>query len=252
VSVASASSPAVSAQPATGVLPTPSDPQAADGTPGLVLSKSELVDPVFRIHIKGVALERIVHMLQWQRSEGGKPGYDQVWSSERIGPEGLDAAHANTMDFPFNGERWWTQDATLDGHAVSAEALAVLDRQEAWWTLKPDVSQMPGNLAASFQPDGVMLSTSQDPAHPQVGDIRVEWRVIRNPPAPAGIALVDGVWKTAPAATPATEVSPASPHVLPVGTDTSQPNAWLGLRAYWMIAVAAGLLLIVLLWRRMR
>jgi hypothetical protein len=190
-------------------------------------------------------------MLQWRKVDfPAPPHYEQAWTAERVDSNGFDAAHRNPGDLPFNGERWWTAEPKLDGHPVSTDVLAALD---AWTPLKPDLTQLPTNLAVSFQPDGDWLSTSQDPAHPQVGDVRVHWRVIEHAPAPAGTMLVAGRWEL-PAratATPATVSSP--PTSAAVNRDV---RAWVQSLfgdhlAWWVVgAVVLGLLLLALKRRR--
>ncbi|MBS0212479.1 MAG: hypothetical protein JSR26_04755 [Proteobacteria bacterium] len=198
----------VQATPA--VLPTP--PQAIAAHAGSTIqSASDVADPVFGIHARAIGLERVVRLRQWQRKAGG---YEQVWSSDRIGAEGMDAAHANPAEFPINGQRWWAKDAKVDGLPLTAAVLTAVesaaDAQGGWAMLKPDPSQLPPNLAATFQPDGDALSTSQDPAHPQIGDVQVQWRMIASAPMPTGAVLIDGHWDMPASGAPAASASAAS------------------------------------------
>jgi hypothetical protein len=39
----------------------------------------------------------------------------------------------------------------------------------------PDLSHLPANMAATFQPQDGTLVTSADPARPRVGDLRISW-----------------------------------------------------------------------------
>ena len=162
-------------------------------------------------------------MLQWQRDAQG--AYVTRWSAAQIDSSGFDKQHANPAELPFNGERWWTRDARLDGQPVSPDLLAALD---AWQPYAPNLSQLPPNLAASFGfdhdglenggpdgggRDGSWLSSSQDPKHPAVGDVRLRWRILERASPPAGVALRDGRWDlavTGVAATPKSALAPSA------------------------------------------
>ena len=239
--------PANAAQPPA--MATQTTPQ------GQVESAAAVADPMFGVHAKVIGLERSVEMLQWRKVDfPTPPHYEQAWTAERIDSSGFDAAHRNPGELPFNGERWWTAEPKLDGHPVSADVLAALD---AWSPLKPDLAQLPTNLAVSFQPDGDWLSTSQDPAHPEVGDVRVRWRVIEHAPAPAGAMLVAGRWEMPAKATTAAS-SAAAPSPSASTAVDREVHAWVQ-RMFddpltWRIAggLVLASLLLLLAWKRRR
>ena len=245
---------AQSPAPANAATASAATPPPALQTPqGQVESAAAVADPVFGVHAKALGLERGVEMLQWRKVDfPAPPHYEQAWTAERIDSSGFDAAHRNPGDLPFNGERWWTTEPKLDGHPVSTDVLAALD---AWSPLKPDLTQLPTNLAVSFQPDGDWLSTSQDPAHPQVGDVRVHWRVIEHAPAPAGAMLVAGRWelpaKTTTAATSAAASSPSASTA-----QNGEAYAWMqrmfGDHLTWWVVGGLVLALLLLAWKRRR
>ncbi len=218
---------------------------------GQVESTVAVTDPDFGVHANALALERRVEMLQWRKVNFPAPPHDeQAWIAGRADANGLDAMHKNPGDLPFNGARWWSADPKLDGHPVSTDVLAALD---AWAPLKPELSQLPTNLAVSFQPDGDWLSTSQDPTHPQVGDVRVRWRVIEHATAPTGTLLIAGRWELPPAkpttATPsAAASSPATP--------STGAGGWMqrmfGNHLVWLLVAGLVLALVLLIWKRRR
>jgi len=245
---------AQSPTPVGATTATAATPSPATQTPprGQVESAAAVADPVFGVHAKALGLERGVEMLQWRKvGFPAPPHYEQAWTAERIDSSGFDAAHRNPGDLPFNGERWWTVEPKLDGHPVSPDVLAAL---AAWTPLKPDLSQLPTNLAVSFQPDGDWLSTSQDPAHPQVGDVRVHWRVIERAPAPAGTTLVAGRWElpVGAAAAGASAVAPPSASTVPDGEVGAWVRRMFGDHLTWWVAgvLVLGLLLLALKRRR--
>jgi len=131
----------------------------------------------------------------------------------------------------------------------------VLAALDTWSPLKPDLTQLPTNLAVSFQPDGDWLSTSQDPAHPQVGDVRVHWRAIEHAPAPAGTMLVAGRWEM-----PARAATAAASTVVPSPSASTaldgEVRAWVqrmfGDHLTWWIVGGIAIALLLLAWRRRR
>ena len=229
---------------------TASSAQAAQPQ-GKIESKAVVTDPDFGVHANVIGLERRVEMLQWRRTDfPAPPHYEQAWVAGIVDSSGYDARHRNPGDLPFNGARWWSADARLDGHPVSASVLGVLD---AWTPFKPDPSQLPTNLSVSFQPDGEWLSTSQNAAHPQIGDVRVRWSAIERAPAPAGTMLVDGHWDL-PATAAASAANSSAPPAAAEQPAASTPwwSRLFGDRLMWLLAAGALLALALIVWKRQR
>ncbi len=232
-----------------------SKPQASPTSQGVAMSqgriesKAVVTDPDFHVHANVLGLERRVEMLQWRRTDvPAPPHYEQAWVAGMVDSSGYDAKHRNPGDLPFNGARWWSSNARLDGQPVSASVLGALD---AWTPLKPDPSQLPENLAVSFQPDGEWLSTSQDPKHPQVGDVRVRWSAIERAAAPAGIVRMDGRWDLPATATAAVSSAPAVAAAQPVAS-ASWWSRLFGDRLPWLVGGGMLLALAVLVFKRSR
>ncbi|MBS0192948.1 MAG: hypothetical protein JSR34_01725 [Proteobacteria bacterium] len=229
----SATSPSIVAAASANDAKQIDSKQSDAHAPGTIVAGGDVVDPAFGIHARAIGLERGVQMRQWQPDAQAPGGYAQVWSATRIDPKGLDAAHANPARFPLDGQRWWNDAARLDGKPVAPEVLTVVqaqaDAQQTWIALKPDPSNLPTNLAVTFQPDGDALTTSQDPAHPQVGDVRVQWRILASAAAPDGVHLVDGRWNMPEAGVVATASSPAQAaqtDVAPSSASTAHDRGW--------------------------
>jgi hypothetical protein len=242
---------------ASAAAPTTSTAAAAAQAhpKGQIESSADVSDPIFGVRAKVLGLERGVEMLQWRKVDfPAPPHYEQAWTAERIDSTGFDAAHRNPGDLPFNGQRWWTTEPVLGGRPVSADVLATLD---AWTPLKPDLAQLPTNLAVSFQPDGDWLSTSQEPAHPQIGDVRVRWRTIGYVPAPGRAVLVAGRWEL-PAPAKAVGTVPVassrsarlSPSARSSGDTLKGLRRTAGDHLIWLVAAGFALILLVLVWKR--
>lgn len=151
-------------------------------------------DPDFGVVARHFGLEREVEMFQWQRRGDG---YQRAWSREALDSSGFPPGHDNPP-LPLHGHRWITSEVRVDGVPLDPGVLATLGE---WTPFRPSFNALPGNLAATFQPQGDGLGTAEDPMDPQVGDLRIHWRELRLPPLADRILLEAGRWhlKVAPA-----------------------------------------------------
>jgi uncharacterized membrane protein YecN with MAPEG domain len=183
---------------------------AQTGPEGVPVSDEVVRDAEFGVSARHFGLERRVAMYQW-RANG--PGYEQVWSETPIDSTGYAPGHENPP-FPLRGKRWIARRVMLDGKLLDRSAVEQLGQ---WRLFRPNFSALPGNLAATFQPEGDGLGTAENPLAPQVGDLRVGWRELVFPPLEGRVLLQDGVWipdssrQPEPAAAPLpTDPSPMS------------------------------------------
>ena len=146
----------------------------------LVTGTPEVIEPPrdrdFRIRVDTPLLVRKVSMFQWREVRvGGDVSYQMDWvdhavdSSKFVQPRG----HANTQPFPFAGKRFMSPQVRLDNFLLAPAIVKALPAplQPA----SPDFDHLPANLQASFQVHDGELTTSADPAHPRLGDLRVRW-----------------------------------------------------------------------------
>lgn len=160
-------------------------------------------DQDFGVTAQGaIGLERRVEMFQWQRAGNG---YRTGWSTTAIDSTDFAAGHENPPEVPMSSRRWAPARLLLDGRPVAPDAIEALAR---WRVMRPDFSALPGNMSATFQPEGDGLGSAANPVQPEVGDLRITWRELRMPPAPEGLVLRDGRWEldartAAPSDTPA-------------------------------------------------
>ncbi len=180
-------------------------------------------DAEFGVAARGFGLQRRVEMLQWRRFG---PGYRKEWSEQPIDSAGYAQAYRNPGDFPIVTRYWIAADVMLDGKAVDDDVLKEFGQ---WRDFRPGFSALPANLAATFQPEGDGLGTADNPLDPQVGDLRVHWRVLELPSLAGKVALQGGVWIPASDAVSAGVVA---------GSDTvadatsAKPNRWI----LWLVA----------------
>jgi hypothetical protein len=79
-----------------------------------------------------------------------------------------------------------------------------------WQSFRPNFSALPGNMSATFQPEGDGLGSAENPLAPRVGDLRVTWRALVLPPLADRLVLRDGKWTLrAPPAVPVAADVPA-------------------------------------------
>lgn len=165
---------------------------AAPGAPALAADEGFAPprDADFGVAARGaIGLERQVTMYQWTRDGSD---YAKAWSGEVVDSSGFVDGHDNPPAMPLRGRRWMPVKVSLDGHPVDPAAIEALAK---WAPLRPDFSALPGNLSATFQPEGDGLGSAANPAHPEIGDLRITWRQLRMPATYAGLALRDGRWE---------------------------------------------------------
>lgn len=147
-------------------------------------------DPDFGVVADGaIGLERRVEMFQWQRDGNG---YRQAWSDRPIDSGDFAAGHDNPPGIPLRSRQWGPGKVRLDGKPVAPAAVEALGR---WHALRPDFSALPGNLSATFQPEGDGLGSAANPVRPKIGDLRITWRALRMPETYDGLVLRDGRWE---------------------------------------------------------
>lgn len=210
---------------------------------GMPEVSGELRDPDFGVRRRAAGLQRKVEMYQWRR-EGAR--YGAGWSQERIDSSAFDRAHANPDDFPVATRYWIATRVHLDGKPVSDD---VLKAHGTWRAFRPGFSSLPGNLSATFQPEGDGLSSSENPLHPQVGDLRITWHALELPPLDGKVALENGAWVPTPAPGPVAGAAVA--RAAPAAPVEAQPRRGGMARWHWLVALASGAALLVV-WMRVR
>lgn len=185
-------------------------------------------DPEFGVVARHLGLERRVEMLQWQ--EAAPSGYAKAWRAQPIDSSGFAPGHQNPGAFPLRSQHWVAKTVSIDGKPLDPEAIRQLGQ---WHDFRPSFSALPGNLAATFQPEGNGLGSAENPLEPQIGDLRIHWRDLLLPPLDGKVALRDGRWQFLPGA-PGADV--------PVGPRAAQRSTGQGAWPW----IAAGLLVLVL------
>lgn len=147
-----------------------------------------LRDPDFGVRTREPGLERVVEMFQWQATDAG---YVRDWSERQVDSSGFAPGHDNPA-FPLQGKRWLPSAVTVDGKPLDPGVLEALGE---WREFRPGFSALPGNLSATFQPEGDGLGSAENPLAPEVGDLRIHWRERALPPLRGLVELRDGTWQ---------------------------------------------------------
>lgn len=195
-----------------------------------------LRDVEFGVGTHQFGLQRKVEMYQWRRYG---PGYRKVWEAQPIDSSTYAEAYRNPGAFPIQTRYWIATRVVLDGKPVDEDVLKVLGQ---WRGFRPGFSALPGNLSATFQPEGDGLGSAENPLDPQVGDLRVTWRELELPPLESKLVMEQGNWVLKAEAAVA-GARPAST----VGADdgANAPSPWRD-RYLLPVAVAAVVLLLAL------
>lgn len=224
-------------------LPSPAlasaiQPEEGTGQPGEAQVREVLRDPDFGVTTRHAGLQRHVEMYQWTRDGSG---YALEWRGARVDSSGFAPGHDNPRQIPLR-EREWRAPVSLDGRPVPADVLAALGK---WQQFRPDFSALPGNMSATFQPEGDGLGSAENPLAPEVGDLRITWRALMLPPLAEHLVLRDGQWTLRdPTAAPAA----VEPDVQSDAQPQPQPRRWPA----WLLFAAAAVVVLGLAIARRR
>jgi hypothetical protein len=170
-----------------------------------------LLDADFGVTTRHAGLQRHVEMYQWTRAGSG---YALEWRGARVDSSGFAPGHENPREMPLR-EREWRAPVSVDGRPLSEDVIAALGK---WQPFRPGFSALPGNMSATFQPEGDGLGSAENPLAPRVGDLRVTWRALVLPPLAHRLVLRDGQWALAtPAAVPVAMDAVAGDDAAPPG-----------------------------------
>ena len=152
---------------------------ASDGQLVLAVGAPQISVPArdaqFGVAVKAPALVRNVEMFQWnETSVGGDRNYELDWFDHPIDSTAFNNAsgHGNPGAFPIVAARFDAPVVSVAGFKLAPQLVALIHGPEAF---DPDLSNLPPNMAATFQAHDGTLLTSADPSRPRVGDLRISW-----------------------------------------------------------------------------
>lgn len=165
----------------------------------------ELVDEAFGVRGQGLALRRVVQMLQW-REVASVPlapsdqivvdhgDYQLLWAARPIDSSryALADSHANPGSLPYRSRNFGDVPALAVDSAQTPVA--------GWVHVPPSGVVLPDNLQAVFRAEGEWFVSAPEGAAPEVGDLRVRFDLL-----PAIAAETSGSGHAPSAATAANE-----------------------------------------------
>jgi len=172
----------------TDAAPPVADSAVATKVAGKLVVRHQPRDAQLGIAADAAILLRIVEMYQWhERCElaGGACSYDKSWSPGQVDSQKFREAkgHENPPA-PFADARFAAGEIRLGDLIVDPKLLETQAAQD--YPVK--ASALPPNMAATFSVIDGVLYAGGDAAHPQIGTVRVRYRIV-----PAGDVELAGV-----------------------------------------------------------
>lgn len=169
---------------------------------GPVSTEAALTDPEFGVEAEGVKLIRQVEMYQWQEEEksetkkklgGGEETvktytYSKGWSDDVIDSSSFQqsSGHENPGAFPVQGNTVVADPVHVGAFTLSAEQIDQLSGGQDLPVTEAMLEQVPEPFYSQVQVNGGRFYLGEDPASPQVGDVRISFQVVK----PATLSLV--------------------------------------------------------------
>ncbi len=215
--------------------------------------KAPARDVQFGVAVDAPALVRKVEMFQWKQiGSRGQPGYEVDWFDHPIDSSAFvrPAGHTNPGAFPIGAQRFDSPDVVVGGFKLATALVGMIEGVEPF---KPDLSQLPPNMSATFQVRDGTLVTSTNPARPRVGDLRISWMKVA-PPAVTVLARDAGgelVPVRSPAGEPVAQVMLGRLSLASVLTDVPRaPRFGWARRVLAVLLAWAGVALLLRAFRR--
>jgi hypothetical protein len=168
---------------------------------GMATTDEELHDATFGVRAKAIKLIRDVQMYQWtERKEsktkkelGGssktrtKYYYEKKWSSKAVDSSRFkkSAGHSNPS-MPHHGQTFTAREVRLGGYKLSPSLIGKMDQYKALGVTEKAFEEAKPAVRDSFRRHGNGFYKGASPASPDIGDIKVEFRVVE----PQTISLV--------------------------------------------------------------
>jgi len=169
---------------------------------GPVSTEGALTDPDLGVEAQGVKLVRQVEMYQWKEEEksekkkklgGGEETvttytYSKNWSSDALDSSSFQepGGHENPGSFPIQASTVVADPVEVGAFTLSAEQVGQLNEGEPLPVTEAMLANVPEPLSSQVQVSGGRFYMGEDPAAPQVGDVRISFEVVK----PATVSLV--------------------------------------------------------------
>jgi hypothetical protein len=212
----------LAAAPAFAQQAAPTTPQ----DPPLVAQAPRDAD--FGVSTRHAGLQRRIEMYQWTRDGDS---YAKAWRAHAVDSAVFAPGHRNPS-MPLHDREWRAQ-VSVDGKPLAPE---LIDKLGEWRGFHPNFSALPGNMSATFQPEGEGLGSADNPLAPRIGDLRITWRALVLPDLGDRLVLDNGAWTLRAPPAAAGTASDAD------GANAKPKHEW---RWWWLSG--AGIVLVVVL-----
>lgn len=169
---------------------------------GAVKTAAPVADDEFAVRSDGVKLLRNVEMYQWTEQESSetrkKVGggtetvttytYQKEWKSGRVDSSSFKTAegHENPQAPPFESKTFTADTVNVGAFTMSPEQVGKLTDAVDLPVDEAAAAQLPEAVKGRMKVKDGKFSMAQDPASPQVGDVRISFREVK----PATVSLV--------------------------------------------------------------
>lgn len=158
---------------------------------GEAVPSGTLTDPAFGISEKGLRLERLVEMFQWEEETksntrkklgGGtetvkETTYVTKWSSKKINSSKFKqtTGHQNPTSWPYESKETVAASATIGAFALPTTIIGKIGTAKP---IQPTESSIPAELGTRARISDGYLYVSANPTTPTVGDFRIRFSVV--------------------------------------------------------------------------
>jgi hypothetical protein len=182
---------------------------------GMAATKETLADPQFGVSANAIRLRRIVEMRQWKEESeskkvkklGGKEvtetvyTYTEVWSPKLIDSTKFKErdGHENPATMPFESQSWEARAVTLGAFELSPSLIAKITSEEALPVGTAETADKPVKMSEDIKTRDSGFYRGKDPANPAVGDLRIEFKVVKPETVSVIARQVKGTFEPYPA-----------------------------------------------------
>jgi len=161
---------------------------------GKAVTQEQLTDPLLKITLNAIALERQVLMYQWQeqvetRNESQMGGsertvntysYKKVWSEKPIDSSTFKepTGHQNPASMPFQSQRFTAEHVQVGDYVLPAELINRIDNSSLVDLHKADLTSLQSTTGKKVLQETNEIYIGDNSASPQTGDLRVSLDII--------------------------------------------------------------------------
>lgn len=169
---------------------------------GAVKTNAPVADDELPVKSDGVKLVRNVEMYQWTEKESSESrkkigggtetvttyNYQKEWKSGRVDSSAFKKSegHDNPATPPYESKTFTADPVQVGAFTMSAEQVSKLTDSSELPIEASAAASLPDAVKAKLQVKGGKFYTGQDPASPQLGDVRISYQQVK----PSTVSLI--------------------------------------------------------------